>query len=190
MTCSSETSQARPWEAASSATARIIGVGPADIEADVVRARRGDASAASSGAGDVALAPAAAVFGRQHDLDAQPLEQLDVVQLRRAARAVEQPRPRAASRAALPPASRTAPGRRRRRPSTPRAGGATGSNGRPSGPRQEMRAPGSDVVEQRRADADPLVEERDAGRRAVRVAQDFEDGKRPAQQRIGAARRS
>ena len=48
--------------------------------------------------------------------------------------------------------------------------------------------PGFDLVQQPGADADSLVEDRDAGRRAVRVAQDFEDRERPAQQRIRAAR--
>ena len=160
----------------------------ADVELHATRPAAAPRAHRSSGAGDEALGAAAAVFGRRHGADAEALERLDVVELARAARAVEERRRCAAARRALRRASGTARGRRRPRPSTPACGGSTGSNGRPSGPRHATRAAGFGVVEQPRADADALVEEREPGRMPVRVAEDFEDRERPPQQRIGASR--
>ena len=191
MTCSSETSHGAAVRVGElRATARIIGVGPQaysmhrSAERARARARR------SSGAVTRPRSPRLPSSVASTTARRRALEQIEVEQLGGAARAVEQRRRRRRARAALRRASTN--GARPTPPATihASAGGSTGSNGRPSGPRQATRAPGSRVVEQRRADADALVEERDAGRRAGRVAQDLEDRERPAQQRIRAARRS
>ena len=89
MTCSSETSHGVPCAAASAATARIIGVGPQTYSRTSLRARHGRQRRVER-CGDVPACAAAPVFGGQHDVDAEPFEQLDVVQLGGAARAVEQ----------------------------------------------------------------------------------------------------
>ena len=185
MTCSSETSQRRPCSAASRATARIIGVGPQTYSLIDASSRAGLPSASPSGAVTRPVVPRAAVLGGEHDVDAEPLEQLDVVQLRGACarRRTASPACRSCCEARRP-ASRTAPARRRPRPSTPppaaRPARTAGRAVRDTATRRAR----LDVVEQRGADADALVQDRDADRRAVGVAQHFEDRERPPQQRI------
>ena len=97
-------------------TARIIGVGPADVEPDVTSSGRARQRRFERH-GDAAVRAAAAVLGGAHDADAEPLEDIDTVEIRRAAGAVKQRRRRAARDRAPRRASRTAPDRRRRRPS-------------------------------------------------------------------------
>ena len=90
---------------------------------------------------DAAAFADAAVFGREHELDAEAPEEIEIEELRGAARAVEErartPRARSASASA-------ANGARPTPPATIHAsvGGSTSVNGRPSGPRQEIVSPG------------------------------------------------
>ena len=115
---------------------------------------------------DAAALAEAAVLGRQHQLDAEVAEEIQIEELGAAARAVEQRRSSRRARAAT--SASVANGARPTPPATihASAGGSTMVNGRPSGPRQATRWPGARVVEQRGRGADPLVEDREAGRRA------------------------
>ena len=74
---------------------------------------------------------------------AERAKEVRVVQIRGRPRAVEQAHARAARAPAPRRASQTARGPRRRPPSTPSAGGSTGTNGRPSGPSTITVSPGS-----------------------------------------------
>ena len=150
--------------------------------------RVAERSAASSGAGDVSLVPATPVFGGQ-DHARRPCVRTDrrgTARTRGGRRRTAAPAVR--SRESLPPASRTAPGRRRRPPSTPRL--------------EERRARTAGRGDQDRKCVPPVLPRTarvvPTPTRLLRsvmpvaapfvVAEDFENGKRPAQQRIGTAR--
>ena len=116
---STDTWHGRSYFIAVRAVAASIPSGP---HAYSITARRGRARGepAIERRDDAAALADAAVLGRQHELDVELAEEIEIEQLRAAAGAVEQRRRRRRARAAPAPASRTARGRRRRRPSTPR----------------------------------------------------------------------
>ena len=125
--------RARPPRA-SSASARTRRASPAALGG----ARR---AAAVERAGDAAALAAAAVLGRQEQARAERVEELFAEQIRRGAPAVEQRASACRARRAPRPASRTAPGRRRRRSSRPRPA-VDGHERLSERPRQAIRSPG------------------------------------------------
>ena len=191
MTCSTDTSHGRPCARGQrGARARIMRVRSARVELTPARRtgalaqrrleRRDDAPALAARCRLRSPAPARRRGSRNRSTQNSSCA---------AARAVEQRRrvPRATSASAsvtngarpTPPATIQ---RFRRADRQARTGGRAGRARRCATPARAS-------YEQRRADADALVEDRDARAAAVRVAQDLEDGKRTPQQRIEAARR-
>ena len=125
------------------------------------------------------------ILGRQHHRHAQLFEEIQVEELlgaiarRRTAWSASPVRP------APGPASRTAPDRRRRPPSRPRVGAATGVKGCPSGPRQAIAIARLGLVEAVGGPSRALVQDGDGGRLAMLVAHHFEDRERPPQKGLG-----
>ena len=136
--------------------------------------------------GDASALAGAAVFGGQDQRDAPRREPIQIETARAPrSRAVEQRRRRAARASA---SVSVANGARPTPPATIHAcaGGSTGSNGLPSGPRHETTSPSTASNSMRVVTPTRLLSSVRPVDAAV-VAQNLEHRERPAQQRIAAA---
>jgi hypothetical protein len=129
-----------------------------------------------------------AIFGCENRFDTQPFEQIDVRQIGTLSGAVEKACLRSTRSKRLgqrdegsePDSTRHHPGLGRRTHRLERTS---------QWPEAAQATAGRCVEEQRRADADPLVEERNASGSPVGVSQNLENRERASQQRIDARAR-